>query len=300
MTDEKSTSKRMTDGKATPEDMAVGKSSSKRMPRGRNRLHLKACVQVASLEWRNQLAYRGDVWLSSAFQVFRILLAWMLWSAVFGNNTLYGGMTLPEMVTYYLIGAMLVPLTQGEGLLWTFSEETRNGQYAKYLVRPMSPMGFFLSGSLARSVFPGISGFAALGLATLLFQDRFAAIRPENLLWMLALLVPATGFNLLLGYLISLASFRFFDVGGFYLMKTIIRDFLSGSLLPLNLLLPVWLIRWSPFGYSFYYPAMICLGKAEQPPLQAIGILWLWVVALWLLCRTLERQARRLFEGVGL
>jgi len=63
----------------------------------------------------------------------------------------------------------------------------------------MSPMGFFLSGSLARSVFPGISGFAVLGLAMLLFQDRFAAIRPENLLWMLALLVPATGFNLLQG-----------------------------------------------------------------------------------------------------
>jgi ABC-2 type transport system permease protein len=261
---------------------------------------MKKYLQVASLEWRNGLAYRGDTWLTAFFLVFRILLAYMLWKAVFGDQNTFGGMTLPEIVTYYLLGTVVAPLTKSDGLLQDFSHEIRNGQYAKYIVRPVSPLGYFISASLARSILPALSGFTVLGTAVLLFKEYFAALNITNVIWAIVVAILAMLLNTFLCYIVSAMAFKFVDIGGFYIIKHIVKEFLSGALIPLNLVFGSGIPAWSPFSYMVYYPVMLTMGKSDILPQKVIFILSAWCVVLLIICICVQKNATKAFEGVGL
>jgi len=261
---------------------------------------MRKYLQVASLEWRNALAYRGDVWLGTLFLGFRVLLAYLLWHTIFGGKDTYGGMTLAQMVTYYLMGTIISPLTQSDGLLQDFSEEIRSGQYAKYIVRPVSPLGYFTAASMIRSLLPTVSGVVILGTGMLLFRSYFFIPSPVGVLWSLVTSVLAAVLNVLIGYAVSTTAFRFTNVGGFYILKHIMKEFLSGSLLPLNLVFHGSFPLWSPFSYMIYYPAMLCLEKADVLPQTAIAVLLAWIAGMLLLCLQLQKRAVKSFEGVGI
>lgn len=73
------------------------------------------------------------------------------------------------MTTYYLLAGMLAPLTQSDGLLQDFSAEIRSGGYAKYLVKPLSPLGYFLTAGFARALLPLLASIAVLTIVRLEF-----------------------------------------------------------------------------------------------------------------------------------
>ncbi len=261
---------------------------------------MKKYIQVASLEWRNALAYRGDVWLGGLFLIFRVILAYLLWRAVFAGRSVIGGMTLPDMVTYYLLGTAIAPLTQNDGLLHDFSREIRTGQYIKYIVRPVSPLLYYMAAGIARSVMPAAASIGILGSTLVLYHPYFASLELHNVLWALLTTVLAMILNMLIGYTISTATFKFTDISGFYIINNITKDFLSGSLVPLHLVFGGTLPVWSPFSYMIYYPVMLCLGKTFIRPEIAISILSLWILVMIPICMLLQRRAPKAFEGVGM
>lgn len=261
---------------------------------------MRKYLEVASLEWRNGLAYRGDTWLTALFLVFRILLAYLLWKAVFGGQSTFGGMTLAEMVTYYLLATAIAPLTKSDGLLQDFSNEIRNGQYAKYIVRPISPLAYFISASFARSLLPAVSSITVLVSAMLLFSKYFVALNTYNIKWAIIIVILAMLLNTLIGYVVSAMAFKFIDVGGFHIIKNIVKEFLSGSLIPLNLVFGNRISAWSPFSYIVYYPVMLFMGKSDIPPQKVIIILSAWCTSLLLVSLYLQKSAPKNFEGVGL
>lgn len=259
---------------------------------------MRKYLQVASCSWRQQLAYRGDSWLSTGFSIFRVLLAFLLWRAIFHGADTFGGMTLPEMLAYYLFGIALQPLTRGDGVLWEFAQEIRDGRYAKYMVRPVSPLGYFIAASCARCALPASMNLLAVCLWWLLLRGIFAPFSPIGLLWAVPIVVLAILFNILFNYLLTTMAFWFTDVGGFYIVKGAILEFLTGALVPLHFL-PGNVLQWSPFSYMVYYPTMLCLGKAEMLPGRALLTLSFWTAALLSICLLLQKRAPRAFEGVG-
>jgi ABC-2 type transport system permease protein len=68
---------------------------------------MKKYFHIAGCEIQNTLIYRGNTWLTAFFSIFTILLAYLLWSAVFGDSKTFNGFTLPQMVTYYLLSGIL-------------------------------------------------------------------------------------------------------------------------------------------------------------------------------------------------
>lgn len=51
---------------------------------------------IMSSEWKNALAYRGDTWLTAIFSSFSVVLAYLLWSAVFGGAENLNGFNLQQ------------------------------------------------------------------------------------------------------------------------------------------------------------------------------------------------------------
>jgi ABC-2 type transport system permease protein len=78
--------------------------------------------------------------------------------------------------------------------------------------------------------------------------------------------------------------------------------FISGQMLPLNLLPEPWytILRWLPFQYMAYFPAVVFLGKIHGADL-VWGLLAeaAWAVAFMFLARYLYRLGLRRYSAFG-
>lgn len=261
---------------------------------------MKKYWEVFKTEFKVSLTYRMDILVSAAFSAFRIVLIYLLWSAVYSNNQTIEGMNLQEMVTYYLIGLIISPVTQGEGLLYDFAEEVRNGQYSKYMVRPMSPLYYFASGSIARQIVPTVIGAVTFGIVLAFGGQYFAPISVSGLVVCIITCILAMFINIIISYIISASAFKFTMIAGFHVTITVIKTLLSGSLIPLNLLFGERVAVLIPFAYTNYFPAMQCLGKSGTSLWISTSVLIVWIFILFLIAKRIEKTAPKYFEGVGI
>ena len=256
--------------------------------------------EVFKTEFKVSITYRMDVLISALFSAFKIVLIYLLWSAVYSENQVIEGMNLQDMITYYLIGSIISPITQGTGLLYDFADEVRNGQYSKYMVRPMSPLYYFAAGSIARQVIPTLIGTATFSIVLIFWKSYFAPVSVVGVLCCAVTCIIAMLMNIMISYIISASAFKFTAIAGFYLLINIIKTLLSGSLIPLNLIFGEQVARIIPFSYITYFPAMLCLGKSNTSFLTAIMVLIFWTIVFFLIAKRLEKSAPKYFEGVGI
>ena len=212
------------------------------------------------------------------------------------------GYTLPMMVTYSLLATMLNRMQNQEAGAWQLAEEVREGQFSKYLARPLSVHAYFLAAGIGRWAFMLVINLVTLLVWALAFSAWI--VLPENpvdLLWLVLLLPLGALFMLLLNHAIGLLSLKFVDILGFMFTKATLLELLSGALIPLTLLPAgvVALLRYTPVYYVVYYPISLFLGQQSEPPLLAAGVLAAWCLVMWGICEAWYRYARKFYEGVG-
>lgn len=261
---------------------------------------MKKYLHIMSIELKNTFAYPGDTWLTAIFSVFSVVLAYLLWSAVFGELKTFNDFTLPQMVTYYLLSGIVLPLTESNGILYDFSEEIKNGSYSKYMVKPLSPLGYFLTLSFARALFPLLSTTVVLSAAMISFGGYFETLRFINVLKAIPMVFLGAVLSMTMGYIIAMATFKLTDIGFIFALQGIITSLLAGALIPLHMILGTGVAMWLPFSYTLYYPVMLCMGKSDIPLPQAMGIVSIWIVVLLGVGLLLQQRASKAFEGVGL
>jgi ABC-2 type transport system permease protein len=263
-------------------------------------------VQVAKITWKAMLAYQADTWLGALFAGARILLAYLLWSAIFAGQSEVAGYTLPLMVLYTLIASLLGRLQHYDGLAWQLASEVRDGQFSKYLVHPVTVLGYFISAGLGRWLYNLLVYSVTLVAWGLVFSRwiplPFASLAWGQSGWFILILCLGALFMLLLNHFFALFSLKFMDITGLMMIKGGIIDFLSGAIIPLDLLPAVLVgaLKFSPFYYVIYYPTTLMLGRQTEPPALAALILAGWCLTMALACEAWFRRARHLYEGVGI
>ncbi len=263
-------------------------------------MNIKKYSAVMSCELKNAVVYRGSTWLRAGLSVVTVALAYLLWSAVFRGADHYEGFTLPEMTTYYLLGGILSALTLSDGLLHEFSHEIKTGGYAKYMVRPVSPLLYFVSASFARAALPMLSKGVVLTAGMLLLSRYFSPLSALDVLGALPVIFLGGVLNMLIQFIIAMFTFRLTDIGFIFVVQHIVVSFFSGSLLPLDMVFGDGFAQWLPFSYTLYYPVLLCMGKADISAPYATLILLGWLVVFAGVCALLVRRSPRRFEGVGM
>jgi ABC-2 type transport system permease protein len=264
---------------------------------------MKKYLEVAKVSFNSMIAYRFDVFNSAVLSIVKILLAFIMWRVIFNGKTEIGGFTFSMMITYYIISTMLGRLDQSGGLVWQFSSEIREGQFTKYMIRPLNPMLYFLSVAYSKTVFIFGLNAAAAVLWAFLFRGNFL-LPSDTGACILAVGIFLLGLNflVLLNYLTSILSFRFLDVGGLHMVKDNIIQFLTGALIPLSLL-PGWLqevFRYFPFYYVYYLPTSLYLGTRYEEATAGLVVLIVWNLGLLGLNALVYRQSVKWYEGVGI
>jgi ABC-2 type transport system permease protein len=207
------------------------------------------------------------------------------------------------MITYSLLATMISRMQNQEAGAWQLASEVREGQFSKYLARPLSILAYFIAGGVGRWSFMLFINIVTLLVWGLAFSAWIVLPQnPLDLVWLALLLPLGALFMLLLNHAIALLSLKFVDILGFMFTKGTIVEVLSGALIPLTLL-PAGLVsvlKFTPIYYVVYYPVSLFLGQHSEPPLLAAGVLAGWCLLFWLVSEGWFRYARKFYEGVGI
>lgn len=267
---------------------------------------MTSAFTIMSVETRRFLAYRADFWGQTIGSVVtHVVITSMLWSAVFAESgqTSVGGYSLPGMILYALIAALVFQCVQGEpfGML---STEIYDGSLTRYLIYPVSLLTYKFLGHVARFVLT--FGQLLLGLLGYVLLWGWPADTPCDVrqfgIGAVAIFL-ASCLHFWIACSLELLAFWADNVWGFQAMLRMAVQLLGGIWLPLTIFPIVarqWL-HWSPFPAMAAVPIETILGHLQGfALLHGILLQCAWIATFWLLAHTIFARGLRAFSGVGM
>jgi len=264
---------------------------------------MKKYLEIAKIHFKAQIAYRFDVAMTMVFTISKILFAYILWDAVFGQNETVAGFTFPMMFSYYIISSFLYQIEMSDRVSWEVSARIRDGSFSKYMVIPVNPQRYFIAQTLGAMMFYPLFIFASTAAWVVLFRVKLV-IACDTAVIAAALIMTVLGllFMIQLNYLLGILAFRFQDISVFLMIKGNIVAFITGALVPL-VLLPrgiVSVMRFFPFYYVTYLPSMLLIGRNKEEALTGIAVLAAWLLLFTILNKYAYSKFRVMYDGVGI
>jgi ABC-2 type transport system permease protein len=233
----------------------------------------------------------------------------LLWQAIYkgSGQTSLGNKatqyTYNEMIAYLLLTNISRMFSSMPGLAGGIAREIREGTMKRYLIQPIDMIGYLLVYRMAHKVTYIIMSFLPYALLFFLCRGFFDGF-PD------ALTLAAFALSLVLSFLVGfffevsvgMVGFWFLEVTSLLYIVMTLNFFISGHMLPLDLLPQPWsgLLKVLPFQYMAYFPAVVFLGKIKGMTL----ILFLlgevfWAVFFMVLARALYRLGLKRYSAFG-
>jgi ABC-2 type transport system permease protein len=260
-----------------------------------------------------RLTYRGDFFFSTCLRFLPMVTTILLWTAVFqgasagdSGGTRLSGFSYREMIAYLLLVHISRMFSSMPGLGSGIARDIRDGSLKKYLLQPIDMLSYLVSYRAAHKVAYIVTACLPYGLLFFLCQalggffERF----PDG--WTLAGYVVSLLLAFVIGFFfeacIGMIGFWFLEVTSLLYVVNILNFFISGQMLPLDLLAPFWarLLKALPFQYLAYFPATVFLGRVQGRDLVE-GLLAEagWAVFFIVLSRVLYRVGLRRYSAFG-
>lgn len=260
---------------------------------------LRTLPALFSLGFASATAYRAEfvVWaLTSTLPLIML----PLWHAVAAEAPL-AGFSESRFTAYFLTGFVVRQLV-GNWASWTINFEVKSGALSQRLLRPIHPLWFYATESLASVPLRSVLALPVAIVAIALADPTHVARDPLH--W--AMVLPAVLGAWAIGFFAHVAigalslwmhqSIKVVDLwyAGFFV--------LSGYLIPIAVF-PAWLQplpRWLPFEYVHGFPIDLLTGAMSPArALERLGAQWTWVAILGLLALGLWHRGLRRYGAFG-
>jgi ABC-2 type transport system permease protein len=247
-----------------------------------------------------RLVYRGDFALGTLMRFLPIVTQIFLWGAIFAANqqSTIAGYSERDFIAYYLLTMVTRAFSSMPGLASGIARQIRDGEIKKFLVQPISMLGFLFAQRLSHKLVYYTVAAAPFALVFYLCRGYFPGWPDATTLAAFAAsLVMAFLLGFFLEATIGMIGFWFLEVSSLLFVYMLFNFFFSGHMFPLDMLPGVWgvLVDLLPLKYLAYFPAAVFLGK-----IQGAELAWgLAIEAAWVLCFILtshlafERGVRR-------
>ena len=286
--------------------MQESASSGDLSPSGR-RLSKYWSIFIVSLKER--MTYRGDFFLGTILRFLPMVTTILLWQAIYtgsGENSLGSAQIrfgYREMIAYLLLTNISRMFSSMPNLAGGIAREIREGTMKRYLVQPIDMIGYLLVYRVAHKVTYIIMSFVPYALLFFLCRNFFDGF-PD------VLTMAAFALSLVLSFLVGfffevsvgMVGFWFLEVTSLLYIVMTLNFFISGHMLPLDLLPEPWLtiLKLLPFQYMAYFPAVVFLGKVQGMTLVKYLLAELfWAVFFMVLARALYRSGLRRYSSFG-
>jgi ABC-2 type transport system permease protein len=248
----------------------------------------------AQSAFQSQLAYRGQVW-ASLFGSLVHVFAWIaIWISVYGDARTVDDVTLPQMVTYALIGGTVLSAWQWRRLLNLVGNSVTSGDVAVYLLKPLHyPLYLFATecGNLAYRL-------VVVGAPVVLVVALVYGMAPPASLFHGLMFIPFWALSFVIMFLLAALC----GLIAFWLLTAFSLEWLLQGLLSLlsGTAIPLWLfpgpvaavVTLLPFAWIGYHPIAVYLGKTSVTQTWVyLGAGLAWAVLLTAAVALLWRKA---------
>jgi ABC-2 type transport system permease protein len=254
-------------------------------------------AQFSRVGFVNILAFRLRYFTGIVTYFLNVTVYYFIWSAVYRGGIAIAGYDLAQMITYVSVGWMI------RSFYWNtidqeMAYEVIEGKIAMDLIKPVSVQWMWISRAIGESAF-------RLGLLTLPTAVVVALVFPvqgpvsrENFLLFLVAVFGSFFLMAAINFMIGTCAIPLKSILALIRAKYWLIELLSGLLIPMSFF-PERVQRvlaWLPFEHIAYTPLQIYLGKLDRTAaLRALGIQWLWVIALlWLAHVWWERASQKI------
>jgi ABC-2 type transport system permease protein len=282
--------------------MGLSSAESSLLSNVQRRLRLKWLILRTAIEER--LVYRADFAFSNLVRFLPIVTQIFLWSAIFQDDAAktMKGYSFPQMVSYYLLVMMARAFSSMPGLSTGIAGSIADGSVRKYLIQPVDMLDHLFWHRVAHKLVYYVIAAGPFAIVFWLCRDYL----PGWPAWpvtaaFVASLIMSFAIGFLIEALIGLVAFWFLEVSSLIFIYMMLSYFLSGHMIPLELL-NQWIpfVDLLPFRFLAYTPAAIMLGKipADQLPKELL-IQGIWIVVLFYLNRLAFHRGVRRYSSFG-
>jgi ABC-2 type transport system permease protein len=252
-----------------------------------------------------RMAYRGDFLLGTILRFLPMVTTILLWKSVYAGSgkASLEGFSYEEMIAYLLLTHISRMFSSMPNLAGGIARDIREGTLKRYLVQPLDLIGYLLSYRVAHKVAYIVTSALPYGLLFFVCRGYFHGF-PDALTFGAYLLSLVLAF--LVGFFfetcVGMVGFWFLEVTSVLYITMTLNFFISGQMLPLDLLPQPWvsILKSLPFQYMAYFPAVVFLGKVK-----GTALIWglvgqaAWSLFFVLLARGLYRLGLRRYGAYG-
>jgi ABC-2 type transport system permease protein len=252
-----------------------------------------------------RMAYRSDFLLGTLFRFLPMVTTILLWQAIYagsGQSTL-SVFTFREMIAYLLLTNISRMFSSMPGLAGGIARDIREGTLKRYMIQPVDMIGYLLAYRVAHKVTYIVTSFIPYAILFFLCRSFFDGLPdPLTLLAFAVSLVLSFLVGFFFETCVGMVGFWFLEVTSLLYIVMTLNFFISGHMLPLDLLPRPWagLLKALPFQYMAYFPAVVFLKKIRGPELMLHLLLELvWAIVFIVLARFLYRLGLRRYSAYG-
>jgi ABC-2 type transport system permease protein len=255
-----------------------------------------------------RMTYRGDFVLGTLLRFLPMVTTILLWQAIYagspskvlGEPAAFG---YNEMIAYLLLTNISRMFSSMPGLAGGVAREIREGTMKRYMLQPIDLVGYLLVYRVAHKVTYIVASFIPYFVLFFIcrgYFDRFPDLPTLGAFAVSLVLAFLVGF--FFEACVGMVGFWFLEVTSLLYIVMTLNFFISGHMLPLDLLPQPWsgLLKILPFQYMAYFPAVVFLGKVKGMELvyhlaRALG----WSLFFMVLARFLYRLGLRRYSAFG-
>lgn len=264
---------------------------------------MSKATAIMKIALQRVIAHRFSVFAYRIGEIAELLFLIIMWQALYRHTNIISGYTLPELLSYILIGNLITHLTRNF-LTDRVAQEINNGTLSLFMIKPMSYFRYVCNREMGRVAFPFfVSLVSELAIMAFFWQILIIQTNLTVLLVLIVMVLLAFITELFIAFLVALMAFWTDEVDGVHATVDRAKKFLSGSYFPLSILPPLYVSvsMLLPFAYSFYMPTQLYLGKLSTSlALRGIGIQCVWITLLYLIIKFIWYKGIRHYEGVGI
>jgi ABC-2 type transport system permease protein len=262
-------------------------------------------LQIFKISFQEEFAYKINFIMWRVRNAFQIIITFFLWNTIFSNpGQVIFGYDRARILTY-VFALMIVRALVLSARAVDVSSDVAEGNLSNYLVKPISYFKYWFTRDVA-------SKALNLGFAAVEFAALFLILKPPfyfqtNAFVLLAFLIAVVLAMLIffcLLFIISAVPFWAPELGwgAQFLVTTVILEFLSGSLFPIDILPPILqkIVMTLPFPYMIFFPVQVYLGKITGvAQVQGFLISAVWLAALWISMKYVWTKGLKVYQAFG-
>ncbi len=265
---------------------------------------IKKHLSIMKIVLKNQAIYRFNLFASCIFPIFYIFLYLVIWNAIFSSNKDKDlGFSFGMMITYYIIVSLFSRWSSFDHIAISIASDIKNGEFSKYLIRPLKLVSFYFTSCISIVFLNILISIFSLSLWILIFSKYFVFPNQlQDLISSIPLLFLGIFWLMQSNFLISLLALWLDEVYAFFHIKRTLFGFLMGEFVPLSLFPAsfLFIFKFLPFYYIFYFPIEIYLGKENNNILMAYLCLIAWNVSFYFINNIVYKKAIKTYSGVSI